>query len=909
MRLSTLWASLTMMTTPSLGDGSLRVAGDRSNYTRMRVGARSLWYEDDRGWSGPVLQEINTLDEAASLAPANTLVACRAKAGEDLDVFGRTKFVAGPIAWALLRSLSVLTPPHSFTRKMLAEGGSVWSAFETTTILSNAVYMIWGLLTMAVGLVWLLLLAFFILPLVGCSAGCGVRNKQHTHKPTGRSVGIINFSVPWGLGFLFTFGFIYYCCWLNADYHAALCTPFKTSTDLLTDGITTDGHYFVGLLPAKRILNGTLEVLEAAEAEAESSPQYDTRVLHARALTNLWAPISAFSSLWDSSDATWTTGNGHSAHLSASQFLLLPLNALVPPLDSSLIASETLLDRTHIYYVYRDALSSYQVDWNGPGVLQTLQSVELDVRDIHDNVIREVTDSLLSIYNSFVPPLNTLLQDEGYAKIAYLCVVLGSCLGLVGLALAALQFVGWIRKLDSPQGVRRRPWSALAGFMVFGYSFWGIILFLVGGGALGVSYFISDVCHVLDDTLAAEDPNLLRSVLGFEPGSEIVEKCLKTGASGDIVPSPTPEQWQPVYSALTDIRKALDTHPVAVSLISHLPSENSRPFVPLLVPRLPTSVSLSDTVVRFFRTGVDFADVQLDAVSAATLRDSDPGWAAWLADNDNTIPGIRQLLESAFAYGFSNCEFCVEPYCALYQPKAMPVSPENVVLLPVSAMQDLIVLGEKYTVINGVARDREMSNWLSRCAADTATEAGMNWWWIFYVATVRSHALYDKWHTQGLAEGLPDLTGNSPLFWRLQDPTAPSRGSKPVTYAEWKTSVEQDVQAILNFHRQAEFAAAISEAALTHTSMGVALEEYEKVRKNFDCKAVSLGFEGIKESVCDSFGGDVVSASIFAVWIGVIHAVAFVMSLVLWLRMQSAAEPEQEETPSSRGSISASSMI
>eukprot|EP01054_Gregarina_sp_Poly1_P006303 Gregarina_sp_Poly_1__6302@NODE_334_length_9463_cov_309_523840_g282_i0_p2_GENE_NODE_334_length_9463_cov_309_523840_g282_i0NODE_334_length_9463_cov_309_523840_g282_i0_p2_ORF_typecomplete_len754_score87_23Tweety/PF04906_13/1_2Tweety/PF04906_13/0_00026Prominin/PF05478_11/0_047RCR/PF12273_8/1_8e04RCR/PF12273_8/0_035DUF1129/PF06570_11/1DUF1129/PF06570_11/3_4e03_NODE_334_length_9463_cov_309_523840_g282_i03172263 len=524
--------------------------------------------------------------------------------------------------------------------------------------------------------------------------------------------------------------------------------------------------------------------------------------------------------------------------------------------------------------------------------MDAISSVRDGVMDAHTQLTSDVTSSILELYNSLVEMLNLLFDQRHWVEVGYTVLMCLVWLPSIGLALSLLLYIQYLRK-DFNESAKSAWIVNLAGLLVFGFSIAGIFLFLVGGGVLAVGYFLSDSCRALETVLVGNDHDLVQAFFGYGYDPVIVDKCIKTDASGDIIPGKAQSDWQPIENAMQQIQSSLDPNSFRPDRLGNGVEVMRDSFHPYVIPVLPTDADITSdpAIYDLFRTSLNYEPVTLDQ-SAASLLSSQPQWKDWMIQNFDTLPGVKTLIDTIGEYQPS-CSVCIHPYCT--GGEVLEISPETVRAILPGEMANLVASRNVNNIIDALdlGTASETMSYFSWCSPSDVLR-NKTWWWSIYVLTIRSYALYEHWNAAGFTHGLPSLA-NSPLFFHLSQKSDPSGGVIPVSHHDWTQAVVGDVNAIVDFHSSSNFASRIISSAYDQHPLTSLEAQYDELLTSFDCKAVSLGVEDIKDAICDSFAADVVSAATFAVWLGVIHFIAFVICIHFWLARRRARDMKEFE--------------
>eukprot|EP01054_Gregarina_sp_Poly1_P006302 Gregarina_sp_Poly_1__6301@NODE_334_length_9463_cov_309_523840_g282_i0_p1_GENE_NODE_334_length_9463_cov_309_523840_g282_i0NODE_334_length_9463_cov_309_523840_g282_i0_p1_ORF_typecomplete_len1114_score125_96Ank_5/PF13857_6/6_5e10Ank_5/PF13857_6/3e06Ank_2/PF12796_7/4_3e08Ank_2/PF12796_7/7e07Ank_4/PF13637_6/1_4e07Ank_4/PF13637_6/0_01Ank_4/PF13637_6/0_01Ank/PF00023_30/7_5e07Ank/PF00023_30/0_0017Ank_3/PF13606_6/5_6e06Ank_3/PF13606_6/0_02Tweety/PF04906_13/0_013Tweety/PF04906_13/9_4e02Tweety/PF04906_13/0 len=852
---------------------------------------------------GDALRPISGIDAAGPITSANVRVACQAEADEDLNKFGKNKIATGPISWSLLRSISVITPVDSWAEMELAELGFLQSFKEVFTdaysVRDLMKWMVWGVVSVCVGAAWLLVCIFLILPLLWCRCCRKFMCKDvDLRGRTSRVCNHIAFWTCWILAVAFTVGLVYYSAWIRPDLRAATCLPVKTGGDLLVGSVSKGGYTFDGVAESQPIVTEVQNAVTNAHGHISAANVYDLRPGLESALVQMWQPATTFSSAWSLIDFSDANNTNVFQRSNASELFWLQIYGNVPWLQNppaTAGAYDNLVNPSETAFVYSNALNGLNLQMDAdPSVVSELDEIA-NGSIFGPNFHTELSDSFVSFYNSLLDVVRTVFnKKDGREVWAYALLLVFALLPVIGIIAALMLFVNYFRtgynfKEQSLSRQRR-----FAGFMTFGYAFWGIVLFIGGGALLGATYFPSDACRVIDRVL---DGNLLseyESVMGSGVSQDIVDKCLRRDASGDIFESWTETRWSAIDQLIDGSAQNIYNliHPVDWNLLVS-GVDSAAPNV--IVPILPSTVFNPD----LFLTGLEYEEVPLDNAITSALSGSNSHWQDWFGPAGHVgFRGIRNLQE-ILANNRLECAFCVHPYCL---DGEIMLSPESLHLpdwqsyYPMLSPQNKAGLLSLLTTNAGAVINPILQDAIAVCGPEDSTPQSefTQWWESFYVLLYRGAALYEKWSAQKILARLNDLE-NKPLFSRLFTQQDPTLGSLSVTYSEWRDSFTTDFQAALQFHDSINIDTSLASSASGNSELGHLRSQYQNAMQRYDCRAVSLSVEEIKDSLCDSLSGDIASIATFSVWLAVLHFIAFAMCMAYWLARRRLNDKLQEQ--------------
>eukprot|EP01054_Gregarina_sp_Poly1_P007367 Gregarina_sp_Poly_1__7366@NODE_406_length_8829_cov_87_468500_g330_i0_p1_GENE_NODE_406_length_8829_cov_87_468500_g330_i0NODE_406_length_8829_cov_87_468500_g330_i0_p1_ORF_typecomplete_len1057_score128_54Ank_5/PF13857_6/1_1e08Ank_5/PF13857_6/4_6e07Ank_2/PF12796_7/7_7e07Ank_2/PF12796_7/3_3e08Ank_4/PF13637_6/2e05Ank_4/PF13637_6/0_00073Ank_4/PF13637_6/0_48Ank/PF00023_30/0_00034Ank/PF00023_30/3_9e02Ank/PF00023_30/0_00022Ank_3/PF13606_6/9_8e05Ank_3/PF13606_6/0_0013Tweety/PF04906_13/0_2Tweety/PF04906_13/ len=840
------------------------------------------------------------LQNAESAVRTNTQIACQSET--DLNTYGKNKITTGPISWCLLRAVSALTPGDSWAELDLLESGflkSFQEIFKNYSAKELMKWMVWGVVWACVGAAWLLVFVFLILPLLWCRCWRDIVTKDaDLRKRTSRKFSHWTFLICWILALAFAFGLVYYTVWLKFDVNAAVCKPMKTAGDLF-GGVVKNNHMFIGLSQAHTIVTRVKYALELAST-SNHKDSFSPIILDL--LTTMWTITSSFSFAWNNAVLTDAKGTNRISSTDFAERWGLQLMGNLPGLQNQ-IRFDDLLDLSQY-----GAIGDISVEW--ADINQTdveLTSISNSVSIVLPLILSDLSDSFRSFYNSLIDVVQTILREkDGRETWVYALLLIFAIPPVFGVIVAYMLFSHQSRtKSDFTEQASSRQ-RRFAGFMAFGYAFWGIILFIGGGALVGLSYFPSDACRIIDRLLDGNDLVLYRNLSGFESlQQQTVNKCWRRDATGELVEalafddaSALNTQIELYYETVTWALQLLNLQDKLTNGVLPIP----QPY-PYVVPVLPCPLTgRSPLVADFFRTGLDYEEVPLSkaAIEELKLIDTDV-WGQWFTDDNHTGFGGIHVLQEFLSQRRPECIFCVNPYCS---QGAMLISPENI-LIPEwteygDNIQDVNKTGllELLTAKGETIVDDNLRSKLEVCGPDRGL-GFETWWSSLYILLLRGAVLYESWTSEGFSNGLDNIDGG-PLFFRLRSRDNPFEGSESVPFSEWTSSFPDDFLSILRFHRSEDFTSFLTSESVVRSSLGNLRKEFQTAQQMLDCRAVSLSIEDIKDSLCDSLSGDVASMGTFAVLLGLLHLIAFVMCFIYWLARSRKRDKIEKEAAALR---------
>eukprot|EP01053_Blabericola_migrator_P006389 Blabericola_migrator_1__6388@NODE_321_length_9828_cov_184_816720_g260_i0_p2_GENE_NODE_321_length_9828_cov_184_816720_g260_i0NODE_321_length_9828_cov_184_816720_g260_i0_p2_ORF_typecomplete_len999_score209_19Ank_5/PF13857_6/1_1e03Ank_5/PF13857_6/1_4e10Ank_5/PF13857_6/7_2e07Ank_2/PF12796_7/7_6e08Ank_2/PF12796_7/9_6e06Ank_3/PF13606_6/1_7e03Ank_3/PF13606_6/1_9e08Ank_3/PF13606_6/0_0007Ank_4/PF13637_6/4_4e03Ank_4/PF13637_6/4_2e08Ank_4/PF13637_6/0_0036Ank/PF00023_30/4_9e07Ank/PF00023_30/0_00045Tweety/PF len=799
------------------------------------------------------LQEIQTDVTANKAIIASNLVeACGAQ--DDLDKYGKAKVATGPISWCLLRSVSAATPGKDWADTGLEEG-TLWrieQQGQTTSEFINQLlrWMVWGVTSVSAGVLWFLVVVFFILPLLWCRCcrRCMCRDEDERRR-TPRGCNHALFYILFTLGFVFCVGQIYYSAWLKADVNAAICLPMKELSDLYADGITKGGSSFNGISNTE-ILDDLSAVLASLETSVTGSDIDPTDGVN-QGIGDMLMP---FTSLFKQGDTLPNDAN----HRLKDKALTLKSST-----------GGTLISYPTYGSDYDHALASLGIDqpFQSIGVtdlpspipatgidnsVASLKEAQKQVQDVKTDLSKVYTD----LYNAVVSPVTDILTyKDDYLHWVWPVLVTISCLPILGLVAGLLLYLHYKRQdkfeLQALSGYRR-----LGGFMIFGYCFWGIIMFFYGGALLGVSFFPSDACHLISKVRDTEDIASYEGILGASVTEELVKSCLKHNADedlttieGEIIPTATKNM----------IRETLEGAPSLSVDVSPSIEPSYNISLTAVAPAGLTSCSLTLEAIDMFKMGLSHNDLR--EMSSHTGNQfcvaghCEYGEQALNLDDLVGLPTIQELCSTLGNFDSIGPETVNEQLAEAF------VGTSNV---------------EAFNMLSGSGS--------SLASADEATTH----WMAIYHLYVRAAALSENWIID---------SGTVPggLFYKLRDRANPLAGVTRTSYDEWTNTVQDDYQAVVTALQEAQSDPA--SFAYSASDVGRIEDLYYATLDSYNCRAVSRAVDDVEDSICDSLSGDVASISTFAVWLAVIHFIAFVVLITWWMARRRSADRIKEQAP------------
>eukprot|EP01055_Gregarina_sp_Pseudo9_P005537 Gregarina_sp_Pseudo_9__5536@NODE_72_length_4596_cov_32_745227_g66_i0_p1_GENE_NODE_72_length_4596_cov_32_745227_g66_i0NODE_72_length_4596_cov_32_745227_g66_i0_p1_ORF_typecomplete_len1071_score233_73Ank_5/PF13857_6/1_2e09Ank_5/PF13857_6/1_6e07Ank_2/PF12796_7/1_8e06Ank_2/PF12796_7/1_1e07Ank_4/PF13637_6/2_6e06Ank_4/PF13637_6/0_00021Ank_4/PF13637_6/2_4Ank/PF00023_30/2_8e06Ank/PF00023_30/0_0029Ank_3/PF13606_6/7_5e07Ank_3/PF13606_6/0_012Tweety/PF04906_13/0_94Tweety/PF04906_13/49Tweety/PF04906_13/0_076P len=848
--------------------------------------------------SSQVVSGLNSNVGGASDVPAlmqsNTLETCGATDSMELDKYGKAKIATGPLSWCFLRAIAAVTPVDSWANQQLEQGTDLVNAFgnvftedvEVTDILT---WMVWGVTNVAAGVLWFLVCVFFVVPLLWCKCcrGFTVKNADSRSR-TNRICNQVTFWICWALAFIFAVGLIYWSAWTKPDFNAGLCLPMKAGEDLFSRGLTKDGSTFAGLMNAGTSLDNLAAVANNLAGASTVAPDV-TPALH-----TMWLPVTSFSKfLWEENTADTFAAlraDGQEVLISLSKFGARLYDNEYKELDDKLFNQAA---NNGYVYVLPSKVPSV------PGPVTALATEVKNQAGQMSTALKSLNEGFLDFYSNLVDMVDAVLAGKSGREIwVYAVLLVYAILPVFGLVAALLLFLHYKRKEEfATQSFSR--WRRFAGFMIFGYAFWGIILFWVGGALMGSMYFPSDVCHVIDDTLDTNDLLRYNAVLGTDfQEQDVVDKCLRRDAEGDFLSVRSSSAWTDLDNALNDMATDLDLGGVLEAAKDEVADlETAGPAVPIILPVLPTTLNMlgnttfEETARKLFCTGFEWEQGEALPDAVVNALRPDTNWNTLClpaAGTEARLPGVKELLDSLNKPSDPDCQFCIYPYCGKNDGREVNLAVYFLTGFP--AVDEL--LKDDSTITDHKAANiklfsdppgESVAGLLEQCAPDPTTDP--LWWWTFYVSLQRSFVLYDGWtHTRGNSKlSYTQWNTPQPLFFKLQDQADPTKGSDPVTYEEWKQSYAGDFQAIVTAHGDPAVQQAFSDEAVSDTALGQLKEQFQQIDAAYNCRAVSLTIEEIKDSLCDSLSGDLSAIATLSVWLAVLHLIAFIVLLVYWV--------------------------
>eukprot|EP01053_Blabericola_migrator_P006390 Blabericola_migrator_1__6389@NODE_321_length_9828_cov_184_816720_g260_i0_p1_GENE_NODE_321_length_9828_cov_184_816720_g260_i0NODE_321_length_9828_cov_184_816720_g260_i0_p1_ORF_typecomplete_len1036_score177_00Ank_2/PF12796_7/2_2e10Ank_2/PF12796_7/9_6e09Ank_4/PF13637_6/2_1e07Ank_4/PF13637_6/2_6e07Ank_4/PF13637_6/0_0022Ank_4/PF13637_6/0_00032Ank_5/PF13857_6/9_7e11Ank_5/PF13857_6/5_3e08Ank/PF00023_30/4_2e08Ank/PF00023_30/1e04Ank/PF00023_30/6_6e05Ank/PF00023_30/3_3e03Ank_3/PF13606_6/1_3e07Ank_3/PF1360 len=804
------------------------------------------------------------------VAAKNAEVACHAEDG-DFDKYGRTKVATGMISRSLLKSISVLTPGRGWTETFAEEGTSLFQAFQNVESGDWRAYWrlarricrwaMWGLSSMLGGLVWLFALLWIVLPLLWCRC-CrkGCLKKSEDRQRTGSFWRKGGFWLCWGLGCLFVFGHIYYTAWIRADTNAVLCVPTKTTQDMLVTGLDKNGAHFNGLLD-DTVLDQLSSVIKSVQSDLDISHVQEI------VLARPWMPVESFTSAWDG--ATLAIGSTIKLQSFASTDL---------PFDVKLSPNRDIISATAGFGTV-DNPSTWATDTSS--IVASAQEQLQNVANARDDLVKTIRTSFNTIRDWY----NTVLYHRDmYANKIYRDALIVACLPILGLAIAiVLYFYGNSQSYETQAMSNRRR---LAGFMIFGYSFYGILLAVTGGALLSVMYFPSDTCRFITEVRNSGNATRYEEVLGVTVDQKIVEACLQKHATGDLVAAAQGDEWGNLQLDINSIKElvsqiTIDRTSIQQGILDPLSKYSAYVVVPMV-----SSMATSEEEKNLFRTGLTMTNQELTTEEQALIVAQDNSYINWFGTGNTHLPGIQTLVDNLNKLQTGGCDFCfhctdANKVSVNIKDVAFPTS-FDLTAADKAALIAVLSSGGTTPIITS----------LTQCAPEGTSADFRKFWLSLYVLIKRSAILHEDWT---VTKDTGEVT-TGPLFFALTDRAHPFSGGRPVSHNAWQGTVADDVKGTLDYLVNASdetIASDISEIVATSSVLGKLQDSYNLVRDRYNCRAVSETIGDLKDTVCDALSGDLASIAIFAVWIAVLHFVAFVALMCYWAPRRRYADRQR----------------
>eukprot|EP01054_Gregarina_sp_Poly1_P002683 Gregarina_sp_Poly_1__2682@NODE_1736_length_3435_cov_323_458135_g1137_i0_p1_GENE_NODE_1736_length_3435_cov_323_458135_g1137_i0NODE_1736_length_3435_cov_323_458135_g1137_i0_p1_ORF_typecomplete_len1037_score119_00Ank_2/PF12796_7/1_8e08Ank_2/PF12796_7/3_7e08Ank_5/PF13857_6/1_7e09Ank_5/PF13857_6/2_5e07Ank_4/PF13637_6/1_8e04Ank_4/PF13637_6/1_1e06Ank_4/PF13637_6/1_4e07Ank_4/PF13637_6/0_0012Ank_4/PF13637_6/2_8Ank/PF00023_30/1_2e07Ank/PF00023_30/0_0048Ank_3/PF13606_6/1_4e07Ank_3/PF13606_6/0_0036DUF2207/P len=763
----------------------------------------------------------------------------------------------GPISWGLLRAISVLTPVESWASKATPDDATYDDLFDNYGTAQVLKWMVWGVLSASVGAAWLLVCLFVICPLLWIKPcrrwvckDIDLRNR------TSILCNHITFWICLVLGIACTLGLIYHVAWLTPDIERAECLK-----EVFPDYYNTT--YTTNIASSKTLLSELEHSIDQILTITQSSEK-DLDFAVPDALAEIWGPLLPFSSAWENIyliDANLT----NDISVPDMNYFWLSLGGHWIQDEKSVDWKVANTDLLNIYNLTKINTLRRAANDELESSLRAMKDVVNQTLEYFGLERSEVGSNLAPFYANFLAETskaaNQSIFNKPRRRVALLFFAVLPCIGIIS---ALYLFILYMRERASGDFKKRPPsrWQLhFTAFMVFGYAVGGILLFLIGGATMAVAFFPSDACRHLN-----ENGDTTRA-LTFS-ADDLRNRCRRPDeASEDEISG---RSQSPIANHIKKTQERLksffDKEPSLLmpSIFKDL----------IVVPIVPKNSKYPDP----FLTGLDYEEVPLDPSVVSALSANSPNWFSWFDAGHIGFGGIRELQET-LADSRPECAFCIHPYCS---DGEIMTSPESFKLPVWDEYLGRILESDKHGLVTLLTDrdDTSLHKALGNCGPDSSAANFETWWSALFVLFYRGAVLYEGWSSSELIS-----LNSSPLFFRLRNQTDPMQGSQPIPYSEWSNTFAFDIQAVVDFHQSPNFRPTLESYSMNHSMLSKVYNQYETVIREASCRvAVSANQDMyFKDMYCDSVPGDIGAGATFCVWLGVLHLIAFSMTLAYWL--------------------------